>query len=167
MALKEARCFAGDVVPDLPLIARVWITAKVVVSAGDRKQLRVGAPRTQRAVQMLGLFVGDGFVRCAMDDQERRAAGSNVSKRAGSAQLFEVRAHIAADQRGDWGWPIDLHGTTRSSEVARPADGDDRLDVISGRALTRGSARAKGGQADQGCQVPAGGVSPDTYVVRI
>jgi hypothetical protein len=96
-------------------------------------------------METFGLFVWDGFVRGAVDDQERRRCDGNVSKRAGSAQLFEVRAHIAADQRGDWGWPIDMHGPARSSEVARAADGDDRLDVISGCVVTEAPAPVKSG----------------------
>lgn len=39
--LKEARGFDRDLVPDQPLVARVRIAAKVVMSADDRQQGRV------------------------------------------------------------------------------------------------------------------------------
>jgi len=54
-----------------------------VVTAVDGDEVCGRTSSEQGAMQALGLLVGDGFVAGAVDDQERRSVGGDVSDRAG------------------------------------------------------------------------------------
>lgn len=163
--MEEPCGFLDDDVPHLASVTGRRVASEVVVPVGDGNQPSACSDNLQWAMKALSMFIGNCLVAGAVDDEKWRRAGSNVSQWTRGAQLFDMRTRIAADQRCNRGWSIDLHGPARSQQIGWSTDGDDGLHVGSNDIVHAVVARCH--EARHRRQMPTGGVSPRPNAVGI